>query len=404
MNTNVVLALDTRRSKSDGTYSLILRIIHNREATQITLGISLLEKDWDEKARKIKSSYRGTESVTRLNNRIGKKKSEALDIIGKLDEQKLLEGYTLKQLKAAIEKKSVRKTFFEFGYEMVKEMETAGKIGNARSFKSSLSALKNFCGNESLTFYQFNYDFLVKFETAHFAKENTANGLAVYLRTYRAIYNEAIRRKLIEQEFYPFKEYKIKTEKTRKRAIKTDAIKRILNLSLSLEHPLFHTRNYFLFSFYSRGMPFADLAELTLADLVDGRIHYYRQKTGVPYDIKITPEIAEILNLYILGKDKTDYIFPIIKRTEREDKYKDVMWARSRYNKKLKKLAKLCNIEQNLTSYVSRHSFATQAKNLGIDTAAIRDMLGHESIKTTQIYLDSLPNDILDELHSKVIE
>jgi site-specific recombinase XerD len=404
MNTNVVLALDTRRKKQDGTYSLILRIVHHRESTQITLGVSLAEKDWDDKRRVVKPSYKGTESVTRLNNRIQKKKSDALDIIGKLDEQNTLDSFTVIQLKELIEKKSSSKSFFSLGEEMMEEMLKANRIGNARSFKSSLGVLNKFCNNKDLTFQQFNYDLLVKFETAHLAKGNSLNGLAAYMRTYRAIYNEAIKKKLVDKELYPFTDYTIKTVKTRKRAIRMDVLKRIVDLKLEPKHPLYHSRNYFLISFYMRGMPFADLAELKMSDLVDGRIYYDRQKTGKPYDIKITPEIKKMLALYTKGKSKTDHIFPIIKRKELEDQYKDVMWARKRYNKKLKKIAELCKIDQNLTSYVSRHSFATQAKNLGIGVAAISDLMGHGDIKTTEIYLDSLPNDLLDKFHEQIIK
>ncbi len=127
------------------------------------------------------------------------------------------------------------------------------------------------------------------------------------------------------------------------------------------------------------------------------------KKTDKPYNIKITAEIKRILDFYVKDKEKDEYIFNIIKRESITDQYKDVEWARKRYNKKLKYIAELCGIQENLTSYVSRHSFATRAKNLQIPIADISDMLGHESIKTTEVYLDSLPSDILDEYHKKVI-
>jgi integrase len=143
---------------------------------------------------------------------------------------------------------------------------------------------------------------------------------------------------------------------------------------------------------------------LQVKDLIDGRIIYARQKTEQPLDIKITPKIATILNLYIHGKEKSMFIFDIIKRIDIADQYKDVEWSRHRYNKKLKKLATLCEIEQNLTSYVSRHSFATRAKNLKVPIMGISEMLGHDNIKTTQIYLDSLPSDDMDDYHNQIIE
>jgi integrase/recombinase XerD len=182
-----------------------------------------------------------------------------------------------------------------------------------------------------------------------------------------------------------------------------EAIKRIIDLKLKPDDPLFHARNYFLVSFFMRGMTFADLAQLKMENIIDGRIYYDRQKTDKPYNIKITPEIDAILSIYTVGKKKEDYIFPIIHRETLAEQYKDVEWARKRYNKKLIDIAKLCNIEEKLTSYVTRHSFATRAKNLGIPIASISDMLGHSDTKTTQVYLDTLPSDIMDDLHEKVI-
>src|ERR1700679_3180426 len=112
MNTQILLVLDTRYMKKDGTYPVILRIVHNRESSQIKLGIFIEDKHWDEEKRIIKSSYRGTESVTRLNNQLQKKKTEATDIIKKLDEQKTLNSYSVYQLKDLIEKKNEKSSFF----------------------------------------------------------------------------------------------------------------------------------------------------------------------------------------------------------------------------------------------------------------------------------------------------
>ena len=404
MKTFIVLALDTRKPKPDGTCSILLRIIHHRASSQITLGKYVKETDWDESARCIKSSYKGTESVTRLNNWLQKKKAEATDLITKLDEQKTLDTYTVYQIRDLIEKKRDTASFFAYGDSLVKEMIGTNRIGNATSYRGIIGILRNFNKGRDLSFQEVNLAFLQRLEYEHLKKGNTYNGLAVYMRTIRAIYNKAIKAGLVEQELYPFKNYSIKTNKTRKRAIRVEAIKSIQKLEIVPDSALYHARNYFLLSFYLRGMPYADLAHLKITNLVGGRVYYDRQKTGKPYDIKIRPEIQQILDIYIQGKSEEDFIFPIIKRETLEEQYKDIAWARKRYNKCLKDIAKLCGIAENLTSYVSRHSFATQAKNLGIPIASISDMMGHESIKTTQVYLDTLPSDLLDEYHAQIIK
>jgi len=108
------------------------------------------------------------------------------------------------------------------------------------------------------------------------------------------------------------------------------------------------------------------------------------------------------LQHYIGQSGDSPYIFPILKRESPLHQEMDIQWARKRYNKKLKTLAELCGIEQNLTSYVSRHSFATQAMLQQGPLNAISTMLGHSSLKTTEIYLKSLPNTVLDDYNALI--
>lgn len=404
MNTSIVLSLDKRRPKSDGTCPIVLRITHHTKVSQINTGFFITELDWNEQARCIKSSYKGTQSVARLNNQLQKKKSEAIDIIAKLDERKTLHTYTVVQLKQLIERKPDQASFFHYAEKVSAELREAKRIGNARAYDSAIAAFKKFAHGKDLTFFDINLTFLNRFEIEHLKKGNSYNGLSAYLRAIRAIYNQAIKAKLVDKELYPFAEYEIKSVKTRKRAISIEAIKRIEEKVLAPTHPLFHARNYFLLSFYLRGMSFADLAELKVSNIIDGRIFYQRKKTDKPYNVKINEKIQSILAIYLPKKNWNDYILPIVKRTTLEDQYKDIEWARRRFNKKLKKLAKLCGIDENITSYVARHSFATRAKNLRIPIANISEMLGHGDIKTTEIYLETTPSDELDEMHEKVIQ
>lgn len=97
-------------------------------------------------------------------------------------------------------------------------------------------------------------------------------------------------------------------------------------------------------------------------------------------------------------------MFPILKPDTLENQYKRLKESRKRYNKKLKKLADLAEIDEQLTSYVSRHTFASLANNKGIPVSAISEMLGHESLKTTQIYLNSLSNNVLDNYNDMIID
>jgi site-specific recombinase XerD len=403
MKTNLTLALDLRRKKSDNTYPIILRLSHLRKTTSISLGYSVEERDWDSRKRNVRNSYKGVTSVNKLNNILLKEKTRAADIINDLFDKKELEFLSIKQVKDKIVRTSKYESFFEFGYGLADNLKKSQRYGTARSYIGTLGTFKTYNNNKDLKFNELNYDFLLKYESQYLSRGNSINGLASNLRTIKAIYNKAIRAGLVKKEAYPFTNYKIRTIPTKKRAIDLESIKKIVVMRLDRSSALFHYRNYFLASYMMYGISFMDLAFLKLENIINGRIRFQRSKTGKLYDIKITEQLQEILSIYTKNKEKDKHIFPIIKRDKLELQHKDIDWERHRYNKGLKRIAALCNIEDNLTSYVSRHSFATQAMLQNVPLLAISAMLGHSKLNTTQIYLKSLPNNILDTYNEQII-
>jgi integrase/recombinase XerD len=404
MNTNIVISLDTRRQKKDGTYPLIMRLGHHEKTTSVPLGISIDEKDWDEKQRLIRKTYTGVSSVTRLNNQIQKMKADAMDVILRLHESGVLQTLSITSLKDRITQKDARDSFFQFANQCVDDLIKAHRIGTARSYRGLVNVLKDYRKGKDLLFKEITYDFLSKLEIHHKSKGNGINGLSVYIRAIRAIYNKAINSGLVDKDLYPFADYKIKSAPTEKRALDAEFLKKIIEQDLSVDHPCFNTRNYFLASYMLYGMNFTDMAYLEKSSIENGRVKYRRRKTGKLYDIKITPQLESILSHYIQQNPGSKFVFMILKRESPVLREKDIQWARNRYNKKLKALASLCGIDANLTSYVSRHSFATQAMLHDIPLTAISTMLGHSSLKTTEIYLKGLPVDVLDDFNKRILE
>ncbi|UAY53209.1 site-specific integrase [Ferruginibacter albus] len=403
MKTNITIAMDFRRKKKDGTYPLVLHLGHNRSSTTIPLNISIKETDWDDDNKVIKKSYKGTDSVDRLNNMLQKKRSDAMDIIFKLTEAGILQNLSKVEIRNRIEKENSSGSFFDFAKQVIKDLIGAGRLGTARSFKGVVAILKTFNNEKDLAFKDITHNFLTRLENKHLAKGHSYNGLAVYMRSIRSIFNKAVNAGVIDKDPYPFQNYKIKTVPTQKRALDVDLLQTIITKRIPKTVSCFHARNYFVASYMMYGMNFSDMAHLKKSDIINGRIQYRRKKTSKLYDIKITPSLDKILQYYISQSGDRPYVFPIIKRDTALLQDKDVEWARKRYNIQLKEVAKLCKIEQNLTSYVSRHSFATQAMLLEVPLIAVSTMLGHSSLKTTEIYLKSLPNNILDDYNAKIL-
>ncbi len=403
MKTSLKLSLDKRRKRKDGSYPIILRLSHFQRTTSISTGQSVGASDWDSAKEKVRRGYKGAVSALDLNRLLELQKANALGVINKLRIKGELDYISLPQLKNRIVGKTTYDSFYDFGDSLVRQMEAANRYGSARAYKGVLGILRVFTKEVDLKFNQVNYEFLRKFERFHLSKPgNALNGLASYMRTIKAIYNKGIKEELVERDSYPFHKYKIRTIPTKKRAIKVDLIKKIMALELTKENSLFHYRNYFLLSYMFMGMSFIDMAFLRVSNLVDGRIKFQRKKTSKLYDIKITEQLKELLSFYLKEKSADDFVFPIIKRDRLDLQYKDEQWALKRYNKGLKEIADLCGIKEQLTSYVSRHSFATHALFKNIPLAAISAMLGHSKLSTTQVYLKSLPSNILDSYQEEL--
>lgn len=403
MQTSIRLSLDTRRKRKDNTFPIIMRLGHFQKTTSIAIGQSIQEIHWNETKSQVRSSYKGAESVKFLNNLLLSEVAKAQEIINRLHFKGELDFLSMKQLKGKIVRKSKYESYFEYALETAKDLRAAQRFGTARSYEGLVGILKVFNKQKDLKFNELNLDFLKRFERFHLSKKgNTQNGVASYMRTIKAIYNRGIKDDIIEREYYPFLKYQIKLNPTEKRAIKVEYIKKILELDLAKGHTLFNYRNYFILSYMTMGMSYIDMVFLKKGNIVDDRIKFQRRKTSKIYDIKITDQMRVILKFYISKKKKNDFILPVLKRDTLELQYRDAQWGLKRYNKGLKKIADLCGIEENLTSYVSRHSFATHALFKNIPLTAISSMLGHSKLSTTQIYLKSLPSDVLDGYHEEL--
>ncbi len=403
MSTNVKILLDNRREKSDKTYPLILRIIHNRKSTSIPLGYNITETDWDTEKLLVKKAYKGVISVTRLNNNIQRKKLQAFDIVSKLQESGEIDKLSVSELKARIVSKNATVSFYEFTEELVKELKKAERFSYAQSVDYTMKAVKKFKSDKDFNFDKLNYKFIIQFENHLKGRGLTLNSIAVYMKTVKMIYNRAVKIGVAKNDTYPFVGYTIKTTKTKKRAVRRDIIELIEKQELKENSKIWHAKNYFLFSFYAMGINFVDIANLKLINFIEGRLEYTRSKTKKEYSIKLSKPLKRILKPYLKGKNKDDYVFPIIKRIGKPElEYRDIVDQRLKYNRLLKNIAELCEIETNLTSYVSRHSWATIAKHKGVPVAVISEGMGHSDTRITEVYLDSFDKEVLDDYNELI--
>ena len=403
MKATANINLDKRRKLKNGTYPLVLRIVCNTDSRTIPLDYSISEDAWDSDNSIVKKDSKAFKNITRVNNYLHSKQKEAQEILDKLISSGEIATLTITEIKDIVSKKEPQHSFKVFTEKIISEFKEAKKLGNAEVYQQTLSFMERLTGRKDLTFDDINFQMIKSIEAKLLSNEkHTLNGLSFYLRTVRAIYNRAVKEGKAKRDNYPFTLYSIKETKTRKRAIRKTDMDKFKSFKAKRKTHQWHTRNIFLFSFYNRGMNFADIAKLRMSDIENDRIIYSRSKTGKPLSVKLTDPTREILKHYTKGKKPDDFVFPIIKRDTPELQRKDLYNERKLFNKYLNRIAGKLKIKGNITSYVARHSWATIGKELNVPISVISEGLGHEDIKTTQIYLDDFDNSILDDANQMI--
>ena len=221
------------------------------------------------------------------------------------------------------------------------------------------------------------------------------------MRILRAVYNRAVEKELIEQKF-PFKHVYTGIDKTVKRAVPLKTVKRIKEIDLKVKPHLDYARDMFLFSFYTRGMSFVDMAYLKKSDLKNGILTYRRRKTGQLLTVKWEKCMEEIVVKYESHSD-TEYLLPIITvlHTDERIQYRNAL---CRVNIALKEIARLVGLALPLSMYCARHAWASIAKSKNIPIAVISEGMGHDSEETTRIYLASLDTSVVDKANSLILK
>jgi integrase len=148
-------------------------------------------------------------------------------------------------------------------------------------------------------------------------------------------------------------------------------------------------------------MSFVDIAYLKKENIQNGVICYARRKTGQQLSVKIEPSIQRIINRY--SSALSPYVFPLITSTDTKQAYKEYQVAINSHNRLLSRLSKMLATSCKLTSYTSRHSWATAARNHNVPISVISAGMGHTSEHTTQIYLTMLENPVIDDANQKLI-
>lgn len=279
------------------------------------------------------------------------------------------------------------------------------QYSTAKSYQDALNSFGRFSGLEEIPYVYITKDTLLRYQSWLLAKGCSRNTVSTYMRRIRHIYNLAVEADDAPYVPHLFKGVFTGVESKRKKALPLESLCSLMTTPVT-DPQQKKTQLAFCLMFLFCGMAFVDLAHLRKEDIKEGVLSYYRQKSGSLIQVEIPAEAQGLLNELAAGTTEgSPYLFPFLEGMKAgEDAYKEYNTVLGGFNRRLKTLSESIGIHTRVTSYTIRHSFATTLKEQNVPIEMISELLGHKSIKTTQIYLKSFSLEKLSTVNKLCFE
>jgi len=294
-----------------------------------------------------------------------------------------------------------RMGFLDFMQDIIDSMEREGKVRTTENYQATLGSLKKYLEQAGAMPGEFSKDTVQGYEAWLYRNDTARNTVSLHMRILRAVYNRAVIDGLTADRRL-FQCVYTGLDKTEKRAVDDDGIRRVKRLPLPKGSAGELARDVFMLSFYLRGMSFIDIDFLRKADINNGMLAYHRRKTGQKLCIKWERCMQSIVDKHP-SPCCSPYLLPLINPAE-GDEYAQYRNMQRKINRHLKDIGQMARLPVQLTMYVSRHSWASIAKSRNIPIGVISEGMGHTSEKTTRIYLSSFDNSRIDNANRIVIK
>lgn len=404
------------RPDNGGRYALVIQVIHNRRRSILTMPYRLLPDEFSlKKGVAVPNSRKQAHmAFIREVNSCIRNTIEELHAIEKRFQQQGI-PYTAGEITGMHRHCNNYHYLLTFADKLISDLEARNHFGTARSYRSLASAWRKFAGKNSYRFRQLDNRLVTTFIDHLERNGNKRNTINFYTRTLRALYRRACKHGYACTNQNPFKEVSFKVAKTPKLAVDRQLLRTLA--SSDFENALLNeARDMFLFSFYARGMSFVDMTYLKKKNVWNGALHYERQKTHQLFNVAVTPQLQQIMTRY--DNPASPWVLPCMKRgmlfsstSEQEpvtytcltpaEQYKSYRQSLQFYIQLLRKISDRLRC-RNLTFNVARHTWATEARSMGVPMPHISEGLGHTSEKTTRFYLAQLDNSTVDKINEQV--
>jgi len=391
-------------SIADREGTLYYQAVYLRQVAMISTNYHIFPYEWDEKHSSICADT-GKDNERKAMLRLYQSKiCWEINRMQRIadEKEKSVGNCTIEELITTFKMMAPCISVFSYINSQIEKKTRTDCYSTARTYANALRNFWKFRNGNDLIFGDMSGEMIQEYETWMLHTGLKRSSASCYMRTLRTLYRKAAEEGLAENNDI-FRKVHISVGKTRKRAVTSDVIRAILKLDLTDKPSLDFARDIFMFSFYTRGMSFVDIAHLKKSDLRNGLLTYNRRKTFQSLTIQWERPMQNIANKYIEQAIGSPYMFPIIKG----ESFADCMTYRQalqRINRSLKRIGSMIGLAVPLTTYVARHSWASIARNMDVPLAVISEGLGHDSDKTTQIYLASLDTSMINEANSKIIK
>ena len=375
--------------------TIFYQLIHKKNIKQITTDIRLHPHEWD--------AIREVVTTTTINREIIQNRIDCDIVLLKriIDNlEKTKNSYSVNDIVVRYNSPKQSIGILDFMQNQIQKFVDANRLGTALNYGKTMKCFKEFLKGKNPPFIEMTECLIANYNVFLIQRGLVRNSISFYMRIMRAVYNKAVRQKLVEQS-HPFTEVYTGIDRTRKRAVPESIIIQLHRLELEAGTPLALCRDIFIFSYCTRGMAFVDIAYLRKSNLQNGMICYARRKTGQLLSVRIEPSIQRIIDRY--ADSDSPYVFPILNSLDANEAYEQYQVALNTHNRLLGRLSEMLGCGCKLTSYTSRHSWATAARNHNVPISVISQGMGHTSEQTTQIYLTMLENSVIDDANKGII-
>ena len=381
--------------------TLYYHLIHQRNLRWISTDYHVFPDEWNDKKATIITTNNNDRQAHLLliQSKIDWEMKQMQRIIREKDTEGI--PYSIDDLAKEIQQLPTSQSVFTFFRQQIAKKEQMLCIGTKNNYVSAANRFMEFRGNEDLAFSQMTSDMMEMYQAWLWNRDVGQNTVAFYLRTLRTLYNKAVEAGQAPSNDI-FSHIQTANVRTAKRAVSVKDIRKIEKMELPRGSSLDKARDLFLLSFYLRGMAFVDMAFLKKSDLKCGMISYNRRKTHQNLSIEWIKPMQIIIDKYAEQTKDSLYLLPILtgKETSLYAAYRKVE-HNTNYN--LKKIGERIGLKIPLTTYVARHTWASIALHMNIPIATISEGMGHNSFKTTQIYLQSLDVATINEANERII-